>query len=102
VAWTTALGLFCDWFRALFRSLLSGLSFANLLVLLLEAVYATFGVNYALPSGEKRVAVGAYFHSDVAFVSRTGAERISTRADHIDFVVLRVDPCFHLSVIPFR
>ncbi len=68
---------------------------ANLLILLLETVDAAFGVDQLLFAGEKRVATGANFNADVAFVGRAGAELVSASAGHVHFFVGRVDTRFH-------
>jgi hypothetical protein len=79
-----------------------GLQLAGFLVFLLEAIDAAFGVNEFLAAGEEGVAIRAYFHTDVAFVSRAGTERIAARAGHIDFLILGVDPCFHYCADSFQ
>src|SRR5437868_7029669 len=63
------------------------LGVAHLLILLLEAVHASFGIDQLLATGEERVATGANFDADVAFVGRAGTERVAAGANHVDFFV---------------
>src|ERR1700690_1964550 len=68
---------------------------ADLLILFLETVGAAFGVDQLLFAGEKRVATGADFYADVAFMRRAGAELMSAGAGHIHFFIGGVDSRFH-------
>ena len=45
------------------------------------------------------MAVGANFDADVAFMGRTGLERVLARADYVDLVIGRVYSSFHS--VPF-
>src|SRR5581483_8972834 len=66
-------------------------------VLLFEAVHATGRVHQLLTARKERVAGGADFHADIALVGRAGFERVTARADHIDFVVGGVNTNLHLA-----
>jgi len=72
---------------------------AQFRILLLELVYASGSVDQFLFTREKRVAVGANFDADVAFMGGTGLERVLACADHVDLVVGRVYSSFHS--VPF-
>ena len=74
---------------------------ADLLIFLLETIDAAFGVNQLLLPGKKRVATGADFNTDVAFVRRAGAEFVSAGASHIHFFVGGVDTRFHGETLNF-
>ena len=65
-----------------------------------KTIYATGGIDQLLLTSEKRVAVGANFDADVAFVSRAGLELVSACASHIDLIVCGVNSSFHTK--PFR
>jgi hypothetical protein len=67
----------------------------DLLVFLLEAIHAAFGVNQLLLACEEGVAAGTDFYADIALVSGTGAELVAAGADYINFFVRRVDTGFH-------
>ena len=75
--------MFC-WSRLLFGCV-------ALLVLELEALDATRGVDHLLLAGEEGVAVGADFEDDVALVGGAGLEVVAARAAHGGFVVLRMN-----------
>jgi hypothetical protein len=79
-----------------------GLKQLGLGEILLEAIDAAFRIDELLTASEKRMTVRANFHADIAFVSRTRTERVGTRTDHVDFLVVGVDACFHLWMIPFE
>ena len=81
-----------------FSSFLSFKSF-DFCHLLLEAVYASFGVHQLLAAGEERVAAGADFHADVALVRGSCPEGVPAGADHVDFLVGGVNRGFHCSRI---
>src|SRR5438477_2671872 len=64
-------------------------------VLAAEALDASGGVHEFLLAGEKRVAIRADFHVDIAFVRGPGAECIAARAEHANFVVRGMNSCLH-------
>src|SRR5215472_7423153 len=70
----------------------------RLLVLATIALHASSGIHQLLLAGKERVAVGADFQADVAFVSRAGHEHIAARAVHADFVVSGMNRCLHLPL----
>src|SRR6185295_3927367 len=74
---------------------------ANLLILLLETVDAAFGIDQLLFAGEERVATGADFYADVAFMRGAGAELMSAGAGYIHFFVGGVDTGFHGEALNF-
>jgi hypothetical protein len=45
------------------------------------------------------MAVGAYFHADVAFVGGARGELVSAGADDVYFLVGRMNPGFHYGRI---
>jgi hypothetical protein len=45
-------------------------------------------------AGEERVAVGADFRVDIAFMRGLGGETVATGADHSDLVIVRVNSLF--------
>ncbi len=67
-------------------------------VALAEALDTARGVNQLLFSREERVATGADFHVDVAFVRRPGLERTPARTVHGDHIVGGMDFGFHQNV----
>jgi hypothetical protein len=71
-------------------------------VLATEALDAARGVYQALLAREERVAVGADFQADPAFVGRAGLEGVSARAVDLDGSVCGVNSglCHDLK-IPF-
>lgn len=73
-------------------------------VLAAEALDAARGVDQLLLAGEKRVAVGADFGVDVAFVGGAGGEVVAAGADDANLVVIGVNFLFgHVAVLgPFR
>ena len=77
----------------LFRSCLAVRT--NLGVLAAEALDPARGVHELLLTREKRVATGADFHVDVALVGGPGGKCAAARAMHVDFVVCRMNGCFH-------
>jgi hypothetical protein len=77
----------------LFRSCLAVRT--NLGVLAAEALDPARGIHQLLFTGEKRVATGADFHVDVALVGGAGSKGATARAMHVDFVVCRMNGCFH-------
>jgi hypothetical protein len=48
-----------------------------------------------LLAGEKRVATGADFHVDIALVGRPRGKAAAACAEHANFVVCRMNGCFH-------
>jgi hypothetical protein len=55
----------------------------RLLNLFLETVHATLGVHQLLTASEERMAAGADFHTDIAFVSRARTESVSAGAGDV-------------------
>jgi hypothetical protein len=74
----------------------------SFLVLAAEALHATGGVNQLLFAGEKRVAVGADFQADFAFMGGPCGENVAACAMHAHFVVSGMDTWLHGRVEPFR
>jgi hypothetical protein len=72
--------------------LLTGGHSLGLGVLATEALNAARGVDQLLFAGEERVAVGANFGVDIAFVRGTRGEVVPARADHANLVIVRMDP----------
>ena len=71
-------------------------------VLAAEALDTACGVDKSLFAGEERMAVGADFKSDLAFVGRASLERVSTRAVNLGCFVCRVNSGLgHDVKIPF-
>ena len=68
-------------------------------VTLAETLDTAGGVNQLLLSREERVATGADFHVNVAFVGRTGLEGTPAGAVHGDDVVGGMDFGFHQIVL---
>ena len=69
-------------------------------VLAAETLHPSGGINQLLLAGEEWMAVGANFNVDIATVRRARGERVSARAVHPDFVVRRVNSCFHVTSEP--
>jgi hypothetical protein len=72
--------------------LLTGGHSLGLGVLATEALNAARGVDQLLFAGEERVAVGANFGVDIAFVRGARGEVVTARADHANLVIVRMDP----------
>jgi hypothetical protein len=72
--------------------LLTGGHSLGLGVLATEALNAARGVDQLLFAGEERVAVGANFGVDIAFVRGARGEVVPARADHANLVIVRMDP----------
>jgi len=66
-------------------------------VLLLETLDAARRIHQLLLSGEERVAAGADFHADIALMRGPRLERVTARADHINFFISGVDSGFHVA-----
>src|SRR5579864_666403 len=66
-------------------------------ILAAEALHAAGGVHQLLLAGEERMAVRADFYADIALMGRPGHEGIPAGAMHTDFVIRRVDSCFHVA-----
>jgi hypothetical protein len=79
----------------LFRSF--GLGGIALGVLASETLHATCGIEQLLLAGEKRMAIGADFHMEVALVGRPRRETIAARAQNADFVVRGMNGCLHIA-----
>jgi hypothetical protein len=60
-----------------------------------EALHASGGIDELLLAGEKRMAIRANFHRDVALMGRAGHKCITARAVHAHFVVCGMNSCFH-------
>src|SRR5277367_2370030 len=60
-----------------------------------EAFDAAGGVHKLLLPGKERMAGGADFHADGAFMGRAGGKCTAARAMHVDLVVAGMDSCFH-------
>ncbi len=95
-----SLAFACSFFGL--KLLRGGLHLTGLLDLFLETIDAALSIDQLLTASEERMAVRAYFHADVPFVSRASTEYISARASHIELLVLGVDPCFHCFADSFR
>src|SRR5262245_27805887 len=67
----------------------------RLLVLPAIALHASGGVHQFLLAGKERVAVGADFQADVAFVSGTGHKHVAASAMYAHFMVCGMDRCLH-------
>jgi len=65
-----------------------GLGGVRLRIFAAEPLDATGGVDHLLLAGEKRMAVGADFHADIALVRGTGLESMTTGALHTDRFVM--------------
>jgi hypothetical protein len=70
---------------------------AGHLVLPLKFIHAACRVNQLLAAGEEGVAVGANLNADVALMSRTCFEHVSTGADYIELVISGVNTSFHFK-----
>jgi hypothetical protein len=66
-------------------------------VLPAEALHAASGVHKLLLAGKEGMAGSADFHADVALVGRPGDECVAASAMHADFIVMRMNSCFHVS-----
>jgi hypothetical protein len=75
--------------------LLRGGLFARLCVLPAEALDAARGINQLLFAGEERVAVGADFHRDVAFVRGTRSEIVAAGAVHLYRLICWMNASLH-------
>src|SRR5580693_1524251 len=86
-----------------FRELESGyrlrcgglLGAAAFLVLLLKSFDASRRIHQLLLACIKRMAVGAYFHADVALMGGAGLERVATSADDVQLVVSGMNTGLH-------
>ena len=65
-----------------------------------EALDAAGGVDQLLLAGEEWMAARADFNADVALMGGAGHKRIAARAVHTDFVIGRMNCCFHNSFTP--
>jgi len=65
------------------------------LVLPLEAVDTAGGIHQLLLAREERVAGGADFHADVAFVRRLSLERVAAGANHVHRSISGMNSSFH-------
>src|SRR5580658_2335825 len=72
------------------------------LVLLLKSFNTSRRIHQLLLACIERMAVGADFHADVAFVGRAGLERVATSADHVQLIVSGVNTGLHLQQILSR
>ena len=71
-------------------------------VLAAEALDTACRIDQALFAGEERVAVGANFKADLAFVGGTGLERVAARAVDLNGSVCGVNSGLgHDSEVPF-
>jgi len=70
-------------------------------VLAAEALHPSGGIDQFLLAGEERMAVGTDFDVNIATVRRARGEYVSARTVHPDFVVRRVNRCFHVTSEPF-
>jgi hypothetical protein len=77
-----------------------GLGCVALGVLAAEALHATGRVEQFLLAGEERVATGADFYVQIAFVGGPGYKIVAARANHADFAICGMDGCFHVDVRP--
>jgi hypothetical protein len=75
-----------------------GLGGIALGVLASETLHATCGIEQLLLAGEKRMAMGADFHMEVALVGRPRRETIAARAQNADFVVRGMNGCLHIAL----
>lgn len=64
-------------------------------VFLLEPVDPSGRIDQLLSAGKERVAGGADFHADVAFVRGSRFKGMSAGADDVNFVVCGVNTCLH-------
>jgi hypothetical protein len=71
---------------------------ACLRVFAAETLNAAGRVHQLLLAGEKRVAAGADFYVDVAFMRRTSHKRVAACALHAYLVVVRMDSCLHIGI----
>ena len=69
---------------------------ALLLVLSLEFIYAARGIHKLLFAREERVAAGADFDANVAFMRGGRVERVLARTYDVHLVVVRVYSRFHI------
>ena len=65
-----------------------GLGGVRLRIFAAEALDAPGGIDHLLLASEKRMAVGANFHVDIALVRGTGLESMATGALHTDRFVI--------------
>src|SRR5579875_1369508 len=71
-------------------------TFAEICVFSLETLHPPGAVNQLLLAGEKGMAVRANFNVQYGvLVSRARLESVSTRADDLDLVIVRVNISFH-------
>ena len=77
---------FLIWIRILFVVLHT--------VTLLESVYTSAGINELLFAGEKRMAFGANFNTDILF-SGTRRNNLAARTRDRGLVILGMDTLFH-------
>src|SRR6266576_1717702 len=66
-------------------------------ILAAEALHAAGGVHQLLLAREERMAIRADFYADIALMSRPGHKGIPAGAMHTDFVIRRVNSCFHVA-----
>ena len=67
----------------------------HFLVFAAEAFHATCGINQFLLAGEKRVAIGADFQADGAFMGRACRELVAARAVHGRIVICGMNSWLH-------
>jgi hypothetical protein len=65
-------------------------------VFLLEFLHSSFGIDDLLFAGVERMALGAYIQVDI-LPRGSGSYYLAAGADHLDFLVIRMNSCFQLS-----
>jgi hypothetical protein len=64
-------------------------------VFLLELLHPSFGINDLLFAGVERMALGTYIQVDI-LPCGSGSYYLAAGADHLDFLVIRMNSCFQL------
>ena len=64
-------------------------------VFFLELLDSSLGIKDLLFAGEERMTLRADVEMDV-FACRARCKGFAARADHFDFLVIRVNACFHV------
>ena len=80
----------------------SGFSRGFLAITLVEAVYASSGIDQLLFPGKERVASGTDFDVQIAFARRAGLEGFAARAGDVNFDVFGVYSWFHFVTLDQR
>jgi hypothetical protein len=67
-----------------------------------ETFHTACGIDQFLLAGEERMAIGADFQADFAFVGRPCGELVAARAVYVRLVICGMNSWLHWPLKPFR